>query len=333
VDDPIAAAGRVASEVLAPAAEETDARGVLPQANLDALADAGLYGLGARGEDFLDVCTAIELVAEACLTTAFVWIQHLGALQVVAGVAPPMLRDAWLGPMTRGERRVGAAFTGAALPGPARLHAAPDGDGWRLDGFTPWISGWGHIDAMHVAGRAPDGQVVWGLLDVPPGGGLAPEPLALLAVNASATVAATFTGVPVGADRVTQLTPEPAGPALVPRGTRIHAALSLGVASRCVTLLGSNTLAAELVTVRTALDAALDDPAAIGQARADVAALTIRAAGALLVDTGARGAVAAGAPQRLVREAHFLSVFGSRAPIKAALLARLGAYQDTSAAS
>jgi hypothetical protein len=56
-----------------------------------------------------------------------------------------------------------------------------------------------------------------------------------------------------------------------------------------------------------------------------VAELTIRAAGALLVRTGARGVAVPGAPQRLVREAHFLSVFGSRAPIKAALLQRLGA--------
>jgi hypothetical protein len=325
VDDPIAAACRVASEVLAPAAEETDAGGVLPRANLDALAAAGLYGLGARGEDFLDVCAAIEVVAEACLTTAFVWIQHLGALQVVADVAPPALRDAWLGPMMRGERRVGAAFTGAALPGPALLHAVPAGDGWRLEGFTPWISGWEHIDAMHTAGRAPDGRVVWALLDAPPDEGLAVEPLALLAVNASATVAAEFAGVAVAADRVTQLTPEPAGPALAPPGTRIHAALSLGVASRCVALLHSDALAAELVAVRTALDAALDDPAAMAQARAAVADVTIRAAGALLVQTGARAAIARGAPQRAVREAHFLSIFGSRAPIRAALLERLGA--------
>jgi hypothetical protein len=59
------------------------------------------------------------------------------------------------------------------------------------------------------------------------------------------------------------------------------------------------------------------------QARTEVAELTIRAAGALLVRTGARGVAVPGAPQRLVREAHFLSVFGSRAPIKAALLERL----------
>jgi hypothetical protein len=62
----------------------------------------------------------------------------------------------------------------------------------------------------------------------------------------------------------------------------------------------------------------------MAQARAAIAELTLRAAGALLVRTGARAAVAEGAPQRLVREAHFLSVFGSRAPIKAALLERLG---------
>lgn len=321
--DPIAAARRIATDLLAPAAETTDQSGVLPAANLDALADAGLYGLGAGDEDLLEICTVIEVLAEACLTTAFVFSQHLGALFAVATAAPAALRDAWLAPMARGERRVGAAFTGAALPGRPVLHARPDGDGWRLDGFTPWVSGWGHIDAMHVAGRAPDGRVVWALLDAREGDGVAVTPLRLLAVQASATVRATFTDVAVPAGRVTQITPEPIGSAVVPRATRTHAALSLGVASRCATLQASERLAAELERVRAQLDAALDDPEAMTQARAAIAELTIRAAGALLVHAGARAAVADGAPQRLVREAHFLSVFGSRAPIKAAILERL----------
>jgi len=325
VPDLIAAAHRVADDVLAPAADAVDASGVLPAAHLDALAAAGLYGLGAGDEDLLDVCAAIEVLAAACLTTAFVLSQHLGAVQAVAHSAPSALREAWLGPITRGERRVGAAFTGAALPGPALLHATPDGDGWRLDGQTPWISGWGLVDAIHTAGRAPDGRVVWGLLDARDGGGLTVTPLRLLAIEASATVTGSFAGVALPADRVTHITPEPRGPALVPPVTRIHAALSLGVAGRCVTLLESEPLAAELDGVRGQLDGALEDPAAMAQARAAIAELTVRAAGALFVRTGARAAVAHGAPQRLVREAHFLSVFGSRAPIKAALLERLGA--------
>jgi L-asparaginase II len=131
--------------------------------------------------------------------------------------------------------------------------------------------------------------------------------------------------VALPAERVTQITAPPTGPAVVPHGTRIHAALSLGVASRCVALLESERLAGELTAVRARLDAALEDPVAMVQARTEVAELTIRAAGALLVRTGARGVAVPGAPQRLVREAHFLSVFGSRAPIKAALLQRLGA--------
>ena len=328
--DPIAAARRIATDLLAPTAESTDQSGILPAANLDALADAGLYGLGAGDEDLLEICAIIEILAEACLTTSFVYSQHLGALFAVAMAAPPALRAAWLDPMIRGERRVGAAFTGAALPGRPALRATPDGDGWRLDGFTPWVTGWGHIDAMHVAGRAPDGRVVWALLDAREGDGIDVTPLRLLAVQASATVRATFTGVAVPADRVTQITPEPVG-SVVPRPTRIHAALSLGVASRCIALLQSERLAGELERVRAQLDAALDDPEAMTQARAAVAELTIRAGSALLVQSGARAAVAEGAPQRLVREAHFLSLFGSRPAIKAALLERLHADAGPSA--
>jgi hypothetical protein len=323
VDAPIAAARRVAEEVLAPAAEATDSGAPTLAANLDALAAAGLYGLGAGDAPFADVCVAIELVAEACLTTAFVWTQHLGALQVVAH-APEPIRDAWLGPMCRGERRIGAAFTGAALPGPALLHAEPDPGGWRLSGVTPWISGWGFVDAMHTAGRAADGRVVWALLDARAGDGLSVAPLSLLAVNGSATVSARFAGLPMPADRVTQITPEPRGDALVPHGTRIHAALSIGVTRRALALLGPSRLDAELEATRAQLDAALEDARAMALARAAIAELTLRATSALLVRTGSRAVVAEGTPQRLAREAHFLSVFGSRAPIKAALLDALG---------
>lgn len=322
--DVIAAARRVATDVLAPAAEETDASGVIAQANLDALAEAGLYGLGVGDEPFVDVCLAVEILAEACLTTAFLLSQHIGQLRIVASAAPAALQAQWLEPMRRGERRVGAAFTGAAMAGPALLHATPDGAGWRLDGWTPWISGWGHIDAMHAAGRAPDGRVVWALLDARIGDGLAVKPLQLLAIDASATVQATFDGVAMAADRVTQITPEPTG-GVVPAATRMHAALSLGVASRCAALLESERLRIEVDGMRARLDDALEDADALALARAAVGELTIRAASALLVRGGARGAIAAGAAQRLVREAHLLSIFGLRAPIKAALLRQLGA--------
>lgn len=325
--DPLAAARRIAADVLAPAAARTDASATLPTANLDALADAGLYALGTDGEPLPEVARAAEIVTAGCAATAFVWMQHIGAVAAVAGREPDALRDTWLEPLRRGERRAGAAFTGGALPGPASLHATRVDGGWRLDGVAPWITGWGHIDVMRTAARTPDDRVVWALVDAREGDGLTVERLRLFALDASATVRGRFDGLVVEDARVLEIAPPPTPPWLVPGTARVHAALSLGVAARCCAAIGPSPLDDELVATREAADAALADPggAAIVEARAVSAELAIRAAAALMAIEGARTVVAGGLPERSAREAHALAVFGLRAPIRAALRARLGA--------
>ena len=73
-------ARRLADEVLFPAAAATDAAPIVPGGNLDALADAGLYGLsgpveaGGLDADLETACDVIELLSGGCLTTAFVWV-------------------------------------------------------------------------------------------------------------------------------------------------------------------------------------------------------------------------------------------------------------------
>jgi hypothetical protein len=71
------------------------------------------------------------------------------------------------------------------------------------------------------------------------------------------------------------------------------------------------------------LDAASTE--ALPDARAAACELALRAANALTVAHGSRAIVAGEHAQRLAREALFLAVFGSRPPIKASLLRRLGA--------
>ena len=61
----------------------------------------------------------------------------------------------------------------------------------------------------------------------------------------------------------------------------------------------------------------------------ETVALAMRAATALLVRTGSSGILLDQHAQRLVREAMFLCVFGSRPPIKAGLLARLEDERST----
>lgn len=319
----------LADDVLFPAALETDAAGVLPASNLDALADLGLYGIfappedGGLGADFPTMCTAIEALAGGCLTTTLVWIQHFGLLGALLG-GPPHLRGAWLPDACRGDRRGGIAF-GGLLPGPPVLTATPlEGDdhrgAWRIDGFAPWVSGWGRIDLLHVAARGPDDTVVNVAVDAVEHAELRITRQRLAAVDASSTVRADFDALTVGPERVLSVVPyDPAGS--LGTSLRLNGSLALGVARRACALLGSTALDDELDERRAALDDADADTMAVERARASE--LALRAAAALTVHAGSRAVRTDEHAQRLVREAMFLLVFGSRQPIKDALLADL----------
>jgi alkylation response protein AidB-like acyl-CoA dehydrogenase len=323
--DAVETAQGVADEILFPAALATDAADVVPRKLLDALADAGLYGLAAPREaggldaDFSTVCAVEEALASGCLTTAFVWGQHLGLVHSLAENGTPDLRARWLEPLARGEIRAGLAL-GGALPQPT-LRARPTPDGWLLDGFSPFVSGWGRIDAVHTAARTEGDEVVWLIVDAVEDASLRVERLRLVALNATATVRANFDSLPVPAERVTAI--HPAGGETPPEVLRIHASLALGVAARCCRLLGPSPLDEELTACRAELDRL--DPATIAAARASAGELALRAAAALMTAHSSNSLKLDNHAQRLAREALFVLVYALRSGSRDALLGRLGA--------
>ncbi|HTS98812.1 MAG TPA: acyl-CoA dehydrogenase family protein [Streptosporangiaceae bacterium] len=316
-------AQRIADEVLFPAAIDTDGRDAVPRELLDTLAAAGLYGLaappeaGGLGADLLAACAVHEALASGCLTTAFVWAQHHGLVRSLAAGGNPELAASLLPPLARGEVRAGVALAGA-LPKPT-LRATPGPGGWRLDGVSPFVSGWGRIDVLHVAARAGD-EIVWLLVDAAEGTRVRTERLELAALNATVTVRATFDGLPVAAGRMTARHPVSEGTA--PEVLRIHAAFALGVAARCCRMLGPTPLDEELAALRAELDRLGPGTAA---ARGAAGELALRAAAALMTAQGSRSLLATEHGQRLAREAMFVLVYALRPASRAALLPRLGA--------
>src|SRR5690349_4354478 len=98
-------AQRIADDVLFPAAMAVERADRIPAAHLDLLADEGFYGIAAPVEyggvgpaGAPIVGDVIAALAGGCLTTAFVWLQHLAPLMAVAGVAGERERAGWLGP-------------------------------------------------------------------------------------------------------------------------------------------------------------------------------------------------------------------------------------------
>jgi alkylation response protein AidB-like acyl-CoA dehydrogenase len=299
----------------------------VPPGHLDLLASEGFYGLsapaeaGGAGADSPTQCLVAETFAGGCLTTAFVWVQHLGVVRRVAG-GPAGLRASYLGPMARGERRAGLAL-GGSLPGPPRLRARRVPGGYLLDGHSPWVTGWGMIDTLAVAARDEQDMLVWGLMDAAESSTLSVRPLRMVAAAASGTVTAGFAGQFVPDEQVLRRQPFAEFRTEDPRGLRLNGSLALGVLARCQAMLGPSQLDEQASACRAGLDEAA--PEDMPAARAAAAELAMRAATALLVQAGSRGILLDQHPQRLVREAMFLCVFGSRPPIKTELRARLSA--------
>ncbi|WP_375388028.1 hypothetical protein, partial [uncultured Amnibacterium sp.] len=245
--DVVQTARRLAEEVLLPDAEAVDAAERVPSAHLLALDDAGLTGLAATDaslETRIDITTAL---AGGCLATAFVWLQHQGALGPVHRAEGPIARFA--GDLAAGRLRAGVVIT--AVRGPAALRLLGDGEDRTISGSAFWVTGWGVADVLRVAAVEEDGAITTALLDVGPG--MHSEPAALVAANASATVTLAFDAVPVPADRLIDSVPWADWAAADAAGLAGNGALALGVAGRAAVSAGSAALLDEVGAARAAL--------------------------------------------------------------------------------
>jgi alkylation response protein AidB-like acyl-CoA dehydrogenase len=317
-EDIVAAAGRLADEVLFPSALQIDRASVIPDSYLDELAALGLYGLyGPRSAGGLDAdpetaARVIEILAGASLTTTFVWIQHHSALRAVAAARPP-LREHWLGALCTGRIRAGVASGALRRAGPPPLVAERVDGGWVFTGHAPWVTGWDRIGIIYVGARHGD-DVVWALVDPRYGTTLRPRPLELAAVASSATVSVTFTGHVVPDHRIVGIEPYADWLERDRRGLRTNGYLAIGIAARCALLLTSTVLTAEVDQARSALDRAEGDE--IFPARSAATLLAVRAATTLVVRGGGSSVNLHSHAQRLNREAMFLLVFGQTPDIR-----------------
>ena len=314
------AARAFADEVLFPTANEIDSMAAVPKERLDLLADHGWYGLSSpsSGLEIRDSWPILEAFASGCLTTTFVWMQHLGTPPACA-FGPERLRP-WVDRLASGEVRSTVAFAGL-LPDPP-LRAREAHGQWIVDGRAPWVSGWGLTDVIHVAARTPDDDVVWLLIDTV-AEGIHATPLTLLGVNASATVTLEFSRVAVDLERQTSRFPWAEWPARDAMGLRGNGSLALGVASRCCRLIGPSPLDDELNARRDDLNAATSE--SLPAARAAAARFAVETASALVVHDGSRAVVRGNHAERLLREATVLLVFGSRPSIRKQLVAQIAA--------
>jgi alkylation response protein AidB-like acyl-CoA dehydrogenase len=328
----------IADNVLFPAALAVDAADRIPPEHLNLLAADGFYGAPVDPDmDFAGLAAVVEALASGDMATTLVWIQHLTPVMALLGGESP-LADAWLPALVAGERRGGIALAGIR-PTNNFLRVRDSGGDFVLDGTVPWVTGWGMIDVVYVAARDADDVVHFLLMDAPSatvvaagGDPAAPtvrtETQRLVALQASNTVNVTFDGHVVPGDRLVSRTPFDDWKSTDSGGSALNGFLALGVVRRCVALLrggpgesDGDALAASADECRSALLGA--DAAGTPVARAAASELAWRAAATLTAWQGARSVLRTNQAQRLVREATFTMVFGSRPAIRDALLGRL----------
>jgi alkylation response protein AidB-like acyl-CoA dehydrogenase len=316
---------RITEEVLFPAAMAIDAAPIVPRRYLDLIAEAGLYDLPA---DPVEAGRVVEALGGASLVTAFVWIQHHSPVRAVLS-RPPHLRDRYLAGMQAGRVRAGIAYAALRRPGPPSAVAEPvAGEGWRLTGHAPWVTGWGLVDVIQVGARAGD-RMLWLLIDAAVAPGMKVRPVELAVLQASATVELRWEGMVVPADRVLGIEGFEEWRTRDAGGRQLNGYLPLGVAARCAQLLGREPLARRVEAARAALDrlsacapgsGGRATSTAVSTARAGATLLAVRAAAALVAAGGGRSVEAGQHAARLMREAAFLLVFGQTSEIRAAQL-------------
>ncbi len=326
-DGAVTAARRLADERLWPAAQEIDRAPSVPAVVLDALADAGLYGLlgptemGGLGADSKVTAAVFEALAGGSLATAFVWVQHHTTVRAIAESTDELRRE-WLAALCSGRTRSGIAVAALRRPGPPTMVAEPHGDRVVLRGFAPWVTGWGLIDVVLIAARVGE-DVLWVLVDATASPAMQADRLPLAAVDSSATVKLRIDGLAVPASRIVgrQLYSEWRARE-VPGLTR-SGFLAIGVAQRCVRLLGgaAGDLSRMVDHARRRLFAVDGD--SVVPARVEASLTALRAATALVAAGGGRSIEVSHPAQRLAREAMFLLVFAQTEDIRRAQLHHL----------
>ena len=240
----------IAEEVLFPAAVEVDARGAIPRSHFDLLAEEGFYGLasepehGGPGVDIPSLAGILEALVSGCLATTFTWMQHHGVVRGLTGTANAELRDKYLHAAIRGEVRGGVAYAGA-IPQPPRLWATATGSGWLLDGEAPLVTGWGIVDVLLISARntviragESAGTIVSGLVDATGGPGIAVDELRMVAAQGSNTVRLRFTDYVLPVEKVIAEVSHRDFLARQLVNARLNGCLAMGIARRCVRMIG-----------------------------------------------------------------------------------------------
>jgi alkylation response protein AidB-like acyl-CoA dehydrogenase len=150
---------RVAAEVLAPRAADTDASATFPLAQLAALGELGVLGMnlppqwGGSGLSSLAVMACVEAIAGACGSTASALTAHFLATDAILIGGDDAIRGRYLPAAAAGERLGAFALTeprAGSNPADMRCRATLEGSTYHISGIKHFISNGGVADFIVV---------------------------------------------------------------------------------------------------------------------------------------------------------------------------------------
>lgn len=156
---------RIAADVASPHAADVDEHARFPSESMEALADAGLYGLclsrevGGKGEDMRAFAAVVEELSGACGSTAMVFVMHTAAAQAIATSSKLADRDSILREIAAGKHLTTLAFseTGSRSQFWAPVSRLEENDGHYLTSASKsWVTSAGHANSYVSTAQKPD---------------------------------------------------------------------------------------------------------------------------------------------------------------------------------
>jgi len=341
-EEVMARVGDIARGPLAVAATRIDAQGHYPLDIMAALGEAGALGvhLDSHGARFGLSIDAMQEASRACGATGFLMWAH-----DVCGLYMEQSRNPLLGGERLDAHAHGRSFGGTALSNPMKalagiepmmLRAAPTAGGYLINGTLPWVSHikrgqyCGAIAAVHRNDGSVSHEVMF-MLDCDERVELRHCPV-FSGMEGTSTWGIRLTDYFVGE---ASMIADPARPFIArikPAFILLQVGMALGVAQGGIDsslevepMLGHvnrflhdrpGELGAELEDAahqakqlaQTPYDGSTDYLLEVLDLRARGAELALRSAQASLLHQGARGYLMSAAPQRRIRESHFVAI-------------------------
>lgn len=163
--DAAALAASIARDVAALHAAQVDAEARFPIEAISALASQGLLGLciapqfGGKGQGPRAYAAVVEELAQACASTAMVYVMHISAAQAIASSAILEGRDKLLGEIAAGRHLTTLALSerGSRSQFWAPVSKlAPNGDGFTTNAQKSWVTSADHADSYVASAQQPN---------------------------------------------------------------------------------------------------------------------------------------------------------------------------------